>query len=497
MIPITITSPNKLDHVSVEVSTFEAFFKEKAVYPVGIDTYQRPYVWTVEKVEELINDLIEHVNSRPNEHVPYYMGSILLHQNDEKERLYLIDGQQRMTTLSILYYILHGELIDDKMAMEFHSPISIRNIKNIQLYFSQDDHHHWKEKLVYLFSDIQFTFITTQSEDLAFTFFDTQNDRGVKLQPTDLLKAYHLREINDWMTQKRCAKSWEEIQNYPPVISRQGDFAVALVNKYLWRARRWRGQKEISLEQDNHVLMEFMNHTKKNDSNGEVELFPNFNNMYGAQLELTDDGNYKVRVALEVDQADAKLPFTLRQPINKGLGYFLYTKKYADIIRFLFHHEQRGSEEIERFREFFDHVWKKTSIYLRELYILACVMYYDKFGEKELFRFSLWLDHVLGVIRLEKQNVVKQAPIKFLSESESNLLDIISYAFLRDEVFDFLKRCSERIDIYQKEEVERGKGVRGKYKDRVLSYYGKDGFQNKEIWMDQLMKEFQHAGNEV
>ncbi|WP_052126294.1 DUF262 domain-containing protein [Ureibacillus massiliensis] len=478
-----------INEVNVEVSTLERFFKLKSAYPIGIDTYQRPYVWNVEKVKELINDLIDHLDSQPN--IPYYMGNILLHQNDKRKKLFIIDGQQRITTLSIIYYMLNGNLIDEKIAIEFDSPISIKNIKNIQMYLNQ--HDNWKEKVSLMFPKIQFTFITTFLEDLAFTFFDTQNYRGVKLEPTDLLKAYHLRGIDDIKVQENCAKSWESIQSYESIIGRKGKFINELFNKYLWRARCWRGQKHIRIENDEDILNEFMRNTKLKNDDYAIQLYPNFNNSYGIELKIEDSENYKVQVKNENYQGDHKLPFTIRQPISKGLGYFLYSKKYSEVIHLLFTDKNIHSIEIKRFRIFYNSVWKNTSQYLKELFIIATIMYYDKFGEKELFRFSLWLDHVFGAIRLNKQNVVKQAPLIFLTEEDNNLLDVISQAFIPEEVFEFLKFCSKKIDIYQSEQIEAGKGVRGEYKFRILNYYSKDSFENKESWMDQLVEENNNA----
>ncbi|UGB33203.1 hypothetical protein LPC09_12610 [Metabacillus sp. B2-18] len=123
-------------------------------------------------------------------------------------------------------------------------------------------------------------------------------------------------------------------------------------------------------------------------------------------------------------------------------------------------------------------------------------MYYDKFGEQQLFRFSLWLDHLLGAIRLEKQNVVKQAPMNFLKDSENNLLDVISHAFTPEEVFTFLLRCSEKVDTYTKVSIEHVKGVRGYYIERILTFYGKNNFDFKVSWMDTFVKEIEN-GNTV
>ena len=130
--------------VKVKVCSFIDLFTKEATYPVGIDAYQRPYVWSMDKVQELINDLTEYLKEQKG--LSYYMGNVLLHQHNEKQKLFIIDGQQRLTTLSILYFVLTGNFTDGgKMAMEYHSPLSAKNIKNTQLLF-EGIKEQWQDK---------------------------------------------------------------------------------------------------------------------------------------------------------------------------------------------------------------------------------------------------------------------------------------------------------------------------------------------------------------
>jgi hypothetical protein len=125
------------------------------------------------------------------------------------------------------------------------------------------------------------------------------------------------------------------------------------------------------------------------------------------------------------------------------------------------------------------------SLYLKELYVLSIVMYYDKFGSEKLLEFSLYLDHVLGSIRLEKAYIFKEAPLKFLKESDNNLLDIISQAFRTEEVIQFLKNLSQENLIYTNDKTERNKGVQGVYKNSLLNYYDKTDFTSKQSWISE------------
>jgi hypothetical protein len=322
---------------------------------------------------------------------------------------------------------------------------------------------------------------------MAFTFFDTQNNRGVKLNPTDLLKAYHLRAIGNaeyFNIQVNCASRWEKLQSYNTLFGQKRDFAAELFHQFLWRARVWRGQRVIYREEDTDVLNEFQKSTLPNESPDTIPLYPNPNNTLGKKLSIRVNQGYTIQPAnIESSNNSTHLPFTLRQPINDGLGFFLFSEKYADLVRWLLMDKDVKDCEINAFRNFYNQVWSNISLYLKELFVLSTVMYYDKFGSTKLLEFSLWLDHVLGAIRIEKQYIFKEAPLKFLKESDNNLLDVISQAFRPEEVIQFLKTINHTKDTYQNEKIERGKGVQGVYKHNVLIYYGKTDFSHKAGWI--------------
>ena len=75
-----------------------------------IPEYQRLYVWTKKEIEKLLFQFSEHNNRKVEygEKPYFYLGSIVLHNNGIGFNI--IDGQQRLTTLSIL------DLIKNKKA---------------------------------------------------------------------------------------------------------------------------------------------------------------------------------------------------------------------------------------------------------------------------------------------------------------------------------------------------------------------------------------------
>jgi hypothetical protein len=247
--------PESIHHLTVKVQSFCDLFEESAP-PLALDTYQRPYVWGPDKVDQLINDLTEYTaHCYKANH--YYMGTVLLHDNREKKRFFIIDGQQRLLSLSVLYYVLAGDL-PTRCELSFR-PESEKNIKQAQRRFDRCD---LRLHGVGLFDRICFTVVTVPSEDLAFNFFDTQNNRGVPLNATDILKAYHLRAItgNDRKSERlqtSCAERWERLQGTASILGHTTDFAPVLFDQFLWRARRWTGQQKIYRQSRDDIIEEF------------------------------------------------------------------------------------------------------------------------------------------------------------------------------------------------------------------------------------------------
>jgi uncharacterized protein with ParB-like and HNH nuclease domain len=88
----------------------ELFFNRR----YAIDTYQREYKWQTKQLVELIDDLCGkvleyhepgHDRDAVAKYGHYFLGSIILSQ--KKGQSYIIDGQQRLTTLTLLLIYLH------------------------------------------------------------------------------------------------------------------------------------------------------------------------------------------------------------------------------------------------------------------------------------------------------------------------------------------------------------------------------------------------------
>ncbi|WP_198341526.1 DUF262 domain-containing protein [Neisseria flavescens] len=70
---------------------------------LSIPNYQRPYKWTIKNVQQLIDDLLQ--NFREGKKI-YRIGTIVLNKNKDKDCSEIVDGQQRLITLSLLLHKL-------------------------------------------------------------------------------------------------------------------------------------------------------------------------------------------------------------------------------------------------------------------------------------------------------------------------------------------------------------------------------------------------------
>lgn len=488
----------KESSVKVAVCSFESLTaagthatEAELPYKLALDNYQRPYVWSRLKIEQLLDDL--QTFSQQQDQQSYYMGSILLHRNTDKKSLFVIDGQQRLSSLAVLFYNLKGYL-PKGLAFKYRSPLSAQNLSLAQKTVKEVGIQNFNDRI---FEQLQFTVITVDSEDLAFTFFDTQNNRGVPLKATDLLKAYHLRAVNNGhqqyseQLQQHCARRWEDVQiaGEKSKVSRENDFAPELFSNYLWRARNWKGQNDIDRETHDMLLDTFQRQSIQPKHVDEVSLYPAHSNQFAAKLCLQNTNEYRLDLQpVAVTSNAASLPLSLRQPVHKGIGFFLYAQKYAALLNALFHD---GTDETELllFRNFYGQVVMANSYYLRELFKLAVLMYADQFGTRMLVEFAQRLEHVLGSIRLDKHYIFKEAPLKYLKDSSHNLLDVIAGSYRPQEVMDFLRQDKVLVSSYKAlSKIVRGEGVRGRYLDALLTYYDKTELSNDHQWLDAVLK---------
>lgn len=466
-----------MSDVDVSVCSFKCLF-DSADPPLKIDTYQRGFVWGRDKMHQLLQDLHDHEAADAG---AYYMGTVLLHKNADQDQsapdrgLFIIDGQQRLTALCLLHHQINSRLPPNcGLLYSEQSRDHIRTAADCVRDFPQLPDNR-------IFEKIRFTVIRVARPDLAFTFFDTQNNRGVPLHATDLLKAFHLRAINGTQQervglQRQCAKRWEATQQSHIELARHNKSAHSLFQTFLWRARRWTGRNDEYASHDG-LLDEFQTQALHDDASraDSIPLYRSRHNRFARRLALSAEGHFVLSGAdVVMREKAATLPFAIRQPIQQELGFFLYAEKYAALLEWLMH-DTPCSAGREAFRDVYNYLLKSNSAYLREIFLVCALVYADQFEDEGLLAFGLWLEHSLGSIRLWKKQVRHERARHFITKRDKgsgiNLLDVIANAFTPDQVIAHLKFEALAFDT-SLIAVEINKGsVQGKYRDALLEYF--------------------------
>lgn len=447
--------------VEVDTVDFDSLFSSG--FQMKVPEYQRNYVWDEEKAGQLLTDL-EEFFSEPNA-PDYYLGSILLFHDRETTIHEIIDGQQRITTILLMKQCLIGPL-PEHQNMHVYAGRSITNAKTVFDYFKRQ-----KARLEALrgdlWSHLVFTRIITTRIDDAFTFFDTQNSRGVGLGPTDFLKAYHLRSIDSEPLQKECAEQWEEAAERKS----NDPFLDVFFATILWRARNWTGH-QLAFEEEKTILRTFQKETLDSGGSSTYPLYPSAANMGFKAAIRERPARFEPAQTPSLDES-ASLPLSLRQPIHSGLNFFDYTRKYTAIRALLFDDEMPADHEISRMRQLYDRIYGYDMVrFLQQWMQLCLVMYYDRFGTDRMCVAACHFDYMIGSKRLGLASVKRKSVTKYLNDSQRNVLDVIHGAYRPEEVFAFITSQKGLAEPYQKDLSSLGNGVQGRYLDRLMRFYG-------------------------
>ena len=182
---------------------------------IDIPDYQRPYKWTIQNIEELLGDISTAINEAGLYRTPfkYRVGTIILHEN-ERGIFDVVDGQQRIISLLLIKQCIETGVKCPISKKKFFNKITQTNIHDnymfIREWFSlknKDD----KKNFIRAFDEIlEVVVISVEKVSEAFQLFDSQNTRGKSLDPHDLLKAYHLREMKKYPYEmEHAVTKWE------------------------------------------------------------------------------------------------------------------------------------------------------------------------------------------------------------------------------------------------------------------------------------------------
>ncbi|RAX55279.1 hypothetical protein CCY99_00845 [Helicobacter sp. 16-1353] len=407
--------------IKVEIKKVNEVLKKSNL---KIPPYQRPYRWDERNVYQLLDDIHTSWKEEKNS---YRIGSVILHNNhnnnEDKYSLDIVDGQQRLTTIILLNKaILDSSNLPDLKYNHIDSHKHIKaNFKFIKEWLENNIAKNEMEKYWdYINNDCEFVEIIVDDLNQAFQMFDSQNGRGKELEAYNLLKAYHIRAMEECSQDERilCDRSWEKaIKNESGI-----NILKQLFNEQLYRSRKWSKRLEAGKFSKKNID-EFKGFNI--DRNHPIQ-FP-FQNPYLLQYLTTKiyDNTLKEIISTQsrFKNGDGEIisPFVnINQPIINGKQFFDYIATYVEIYKRMFgldsyHHSYHLSEFKKFYSEYCLHyngAKRKGDAYLKEVYKSLVFVLFDKFGEKGLNRYYKILYRLIYINRLIKKRVDYRTTIK-------------------------------------------------------------------------------------
>ena len=180
---------------------------------LSIPEYQRPYKWSVLSIDTMLGDINNAIQqSLAFSNYKYRIGTIILHKSDQI--LDVVDGQQRLISLTLISKYLDNGFNNAILQTKFYDKSTQKHIHDnyihIREWFSLRDDETKESFKKALSNVLEMVVIQVGKESEAFQLFDSQNTRGRALDPHDLLKAFHLREMqNDKYEMEYAVTKWE------------------------------------------------------------------------------------------------------------------------------------------------------------------------------------------------------------------------------------------------------------------------------------------------
>jgi len=242
--------------INSDLLNIRSFLTEDA-YKFLIPDFQRDFVWGKEETQQLLDDLSEDTNGfalKEDDIEGYLLGNIVLIKPADSERYLVVDGQQRLTTTTLICKALE-ELVEDKISKSentketrkwqmkltdilqsyaildnddeikdtklmhdqslnfgkvyqnillnkeyeavLESELKIEEVYNTaKEYLENLDDDQLKNFISYFKSRVYFIVTTSTSYNKAFQLFEVLNDRGRSLEPLDLVKNLFLKTLS-------------------------------------------------------------------------------------------------------------------------------------------------------------------------------------------------------------------------------------------------------------------------------------------------------------
>jgi hypothetical protein len=223
----------------------------------SIPSYQRPYSWTPDNVTELLDDIYQsHIANDPE----YFVGSMICVTNGDN-RFEVVDGQQRLTTLSLIlaqlkekivhhrvkddlqkrvlpmdvysdqpdeprlavrhkeaalyrHYLLQGKSAYKPEKPTYTESLFLDNYRTIGDYLNGKSEEELRNFAKYVLQNVFVVFVQTADFASSFRLFNVLNSRGLSLSNADLLKnALFEASQKNKVSAQQVEDAWAEIED--------------------------------------------------------------------------------------------------------------------------------------------------------------------------------------------------------------------------------------------------------------------------------------------
>lgn len=424
--------PSENEEVSLSTMTLDELFHK----PLCIPDYQRIYCWEEENVRRLWQDILKLTDKKP-----YHMGAIILHEKGEHVEMNVVDGQQRLVTLSLILHLLDSDFQSPLFNQKFQSEKAAQYVAYNYFLINQYLHSYllkYEEtkregkKLSLknlILKQLTFSVLTLSGDnlDLAYTFFSNQNSKGLSLTDYNLLKAHHLRFIPNEEQSIEVASHWDALLSTQS--SNVEENVARTLGLFLFRLRKWRRKQLWDEDKKYRVKAEF-------------EAAPTMPQI----LAFGEQFNYY-------------------ESIQGGAHFFAYTEKFVHLYKKF--REEKVYQLLEEHLSYSSH-WRYKDVIQTMLFA-----YYLKFGDQYIDMAFQYIEPLVSKHRYSTPRALHYRILQ--AAAETDIVMMIDQATSPTFFLAEAKLCCDNLPIYDDSQLSN---IQKNYKLQIKNVLDKINMKN-------------------
>ena len=240
----------------VKTLTISDLFNDENKCKYIIPIYQRNYAWGDDEISSLLQDIKNACEQNQEQDKNYYIGSLVVYRRDNGD-FEVIDGQQRLTTLTLIMHHL-GKLSFRNVSFEHRDEseqaLSNLNSEKLPSNFSQalktikkviDEWGNNKDEIVeFLLDNVEIIRTEVPEGTDLNHYFEIMNTRGEQLEKHEVLKARLMKKLSEDIEKSLFAKMWDACSD----MSRYAVMGFEPKIRELIFGNKWSGKPKCFIE---------------------------------------------------------------------------------------------------------------------------------------------------------------------------------------------------------------------------------------------------------